>query len=116
MVLGQGDAGRCSQRNALVGRAKQDIKIDGTVDNGLCITAAKVCQVFTGIEQAGIEKVRAGAPGFQCEFTETQYTGMDGEVDKFALVVFHIPGDVFNPARSLSYTHGEQHAHHHSQR
>ena len=61
-MVGQGDAGRNRQRDALVGRAEQDIEFSSAIDDCLCIETTQPCEVLTGIEQPGIEKVRAGTP------------------------------------------------------
>jgi len=70
MMISQCNAGRCCQRDTLVGRAKQDIKFSIARHYCLCITATQPGQMFTGIEQACIEKVGAGPAGFQCELAK----------------------------------------------
>ena len=60
-----------------------------TLDNGLRVTATQPCQVFSGVEQAGVEEIRTGPAGFQGKITEAQHACANGEVDKIMLVVFH---------------------------
>ena len=41
------------------------------------------------IEQTGIKEVWTDSAGLQCEFPKAQDIGLQGKLDKFALVIFH---------------------------
>jgi hypothetical protein len=43
-----------------------------------------------GVEQAGVEEVRTGAPGLQGELTEAQNAAIDGKTDEVALIRLHV--------------------------
>lgn len=73
MLIGKGHGSCRCKRDTLVGRAEQHIERDLAVDDGCGIATAQFGQGGTGVEQAGIEEIRAGTPRFQGEFTETQY-------------------------------------------
>ena len=103
-MVGQRNAGGGGQRDTLVGRAKQHVKLAAAIDNGLCITTPQPSQVFTGIEQPGVEEVGAGAARFQGELTKAQYAGADGEIDKVVLVVFHMQSRVVTAGRDRYHT------------
>ena len=106
MVIGQRDAGGCGERDALVGRAEQYIESDIAVDDRLRVAAAQSCEVLAGVEQTGIEEIRADAAGFQGEIAEAQHPGVDGELDEIRLVVFHGNSGRYESHRPLSYTPG----------
>ena len=61
VMIRQGDTGGGSQWNALIGRAKQDIKIDVAANDCPCVETSQPGKVFPGIEPAGIEEIRAAA-------------------------------------------------------
>ena len=89
MLVRQGHGSGRRQRNTLVGRAEQHVERDLAVDDGCGIAPPQFGQCRTGVEQAGIEEIRAGTPRFQGEFTETQYPAIDGKTDKVALIRLH---------------------------
>jgi len=59
------------------------------VDNGVCIKLAEPCKAFAGIEQAGIEEVRADPTRFERKLAEAQGLAADGKIEEVALIVLH---------------------------
>ena len=77
------------QRDALVGRPEQHVELNARIDDGTRVIAAECRGGTAGIEQAGVEKVRTDAAGFECELAEAQYAEFDSEIDEFVLVILH---------------------------
>ena len=89
MPLGQGDGGSGDQGDAFVGRTEQQIELDARLDDSLGIETPQSGQGAAAVEQAGVKKVRADATGFKSKLTESQYTPVDGKIEKVALIVPH---------------------------
>src|SRR5690606_10159147 len=85
----KGHRGGGGQGNALIGGAENDVIIQAAAAECRGVGAAELHQVVTGIEQPGIEKIRAGATGFQGELAKTKDVPADGKFDKIVLIVVH---------------------------
>ncbi|MNG19742.1 hypothetical protein D3C84_1039340 [compost metagenome] len=88
-MLGQRHGSGCRQGDTLVGRAEQHIERNLAVDDRRCIETPELSQGRTTVEQAGIEEIRAGAPGLEGEFTEAQNPAVDGKTNEVALIRLH---------------------------
>ena len=64
-----------SERDALVRRAEEDVKLDLGVDDGCCEGRAERVEQRARIEPARIEKVRGGPPRLEREGAEEQGRG-----------------------------------------
>jgi len=89
VLIEQCGGGNRSQGDALVGRAVQHIKFDPGVHDGLGVKSTQPGQTGAAVEQPGIEKIGAGAPGFQGELAKAQHSGLQGEIDKLTLIILH---------------------------
>src|SRR5690625_6693110 len=79
---GQAQRGGRRQRYALVGRAKQHVKLQAAVDDGMRVAA---CQAINGPscgKQAGVEKIRALTPRFQGEVSKAQRLALNAQLQK----------------------------------
>jgi len=63
MLIERTGGNRC-QWYALVGRAESQVEIDPGVLDGLAVKSAQSGEIGSPVENTGVEKVRADAPGF----------------------------------------------------
>lgn len=89
MMFSQRHGRRRRQRNALVGRAEQNVEADTALDDRRCVETPQLSQRGTGVEQPGIEEVRAGAPGLEGELTKAQNASINGKTNEIALIRLH---------------------------
>ncbi|VVN41534.1 hypothetical protein PS681_05432 [Pseudomonas fluorescens] len=88
-MLGQRDGGSGRQRDAFVGRAKQNVEGNTAFSDGCRVETPQLREGRTRVEQAGVEEVRTGAPGLQGELTEAQNAAIDGKTNEIALIRLH---------------------------
>src|SRR5690606_7256918 len=97
------------ERNALVGRTEDHVDGDAAADDGLRLPGAEARARGTGVEQAGIEEVRACASRFQREFAEAQHVALDGEGKKFLAEIAGLGSHLLTPV-AVSERSGMIHA------
>ena len=108
VMLGERCRGQRRQRDALVGRTKQHVEANvGLGDRGR-VVAPQLGRGVAGVEETGVEKVRAGAPGFQREFTEPQYTEFECQFDEFSFVATHAIGLLYDCRFGAEYDIGDR--------
>ena len=89
-VLGKSYCCGNGQRNALISRTVQDcFLLTQLVKICLGIEFAHLGDLVTGLDHAGIDKVRDLTAGLSSEIAEFQNTCTLQELDKFSLVTFH---------------------------
>ncbi len=76
----QGKGGR--QRDALVGRAEQQVEVDARRLQRVGVAAGQARERRAGAELPGVEEIRAGAPGLERELAEAQGVGFDRELEE----------------------------------
>ena len=88
----QFDGDGSGQRNAFVGRAKNHVESQaGALLFGQQVARIKLrqpAQLGAIVKQAGIEKIRAHAPGLGLELTKPQHARFDGKLHKFLRQTF----------------------------
>ncbi len=89
VLLGEGRGGYRGQGNSLVGGSENQIELNAGIDNRARVMTPKRGQSGARIEASGIEEVRAGATGLECELAETKHATIQGEFQKFTLVRLH---------------------------
>ena len=92
MMIGQRHGGGRRQRDALVGRAEQHVRLEPAMRDGLGIEAAQARQRTAALEQTGVEEIGADPPGLEGEFTELEHAFVDGELDELPLVRLQLSG------------------------
>ena len=83
----QRDGERRGERDALVGRTEQHVEREPGRVQRIGVALAERGQRGPGVEQAGIEEIRAGAPGFQRELAEAQHAAIEREVEEAEAMV-----------------------------
>src|SRR5690606_37694901 len=90
-AVSQRDRRGRGERNALVGRAEEQIDVlRAIVYQCLGIIAAQPGQAVAGVEQAGIEEVGALAAGLEGKFAEAQHVAIQREANEFPLILVHL--------------------------
>nr|AIF19334.1 hypothetical protein [uncultured marine group II/III euryarchaeote KM3_86_F07] len=85
MILCECSGGRGSERNPLIGRAEQHKGI--WFYRGQCcgVEAGQSSEQGAGVEESGVEEIRADPARFEGKLAETQYSAVNGEFQEFAL-------------------------------
>ena len=89
MIPVQRHGGGRDERDALVGRTEQHVEGEAGMHDSLRVTARQERKPGAGIEQAGVEEIRADSAGLQRKTAEAQYFLVDDEFEKPALKVLH---------------------------
>ena len=79
-------SGSCgSEWNPLIGRAEQHEVL--RFYRGQCcgVEAGQSSEQGTGVEESGVEEIRADPARFEGKLAETQYPAVNGELQEFAL-------------------------------
>src|SRR5690606_1112152 len=74
------------ERDALVGWSEQHVELEPRQRRRPRVIAAKPADGATGVEQAGVEEVRAQAAGLQLELAEAQHAELEAEANEIGLV------------------------------
>lgn len=85
----KGHSGSGGQRNALIGRPENNVIIQAAAFQRSSVGFAELQEIIAGVKQARIEKVGAGAAGFQRELSKTEYVPGNGKSNKIVLIVVH---------------------------
>ena len=91
VVLTEGHAGRHRQRDSLVGRSEQHVKLraEGAL-NGLGVILAQLAQLRSRAVKTSVYKKRSLSAALGHEIAEPQNLAVDHELNKFLLITFHI--------------------------
>jgi hypothetical protein len=73
------------QGNAFIGGAEQAVEGQAGGGDGVRVEFAEFFQRQAVVEQAGIEEIRAHAPGLGLELAEQQHLLGNGEIEEFTL-------------------------------
>ena len=107
MVFGQCRRGESRQRNALVGGPEQHVETHaGFCNRSRVETPQFRCRV-TGVEQAGVEKVRAQPSRLEREFAEAQHAQFERQFDELPLVPTHSSGLLYDVRDVTQYDTGD---------
>ena len=105
LVVGNG--GHDSQRNTLVGRPKQDVKVVAKVIvDGLGVILAQLLELIARHVSAGVHKERGLAAALERKAAELKNVGLDHELDELLLVSLHA-GSSRNRVRAFQFSAGE---------
>ena len=89
VVLGERRGGQRNQRYTLVGWPENHIEIDFRFSNRCRVKTSNLGGGIAGIEEPGIEKIRAYSPGLQRELAEAQDTEFERQIYEFFFVGTH---------------------------
>lgn len=102
-----GNCGHDGQRNTLVGRSKQYIKVVAKVIvDGLGVILAQLLELITRHISAGVHKERGLTAALERKAAELKNVGLDHELDELLLVSLHA-GSSRNRVRAFQFSAGE---------
>ena len=85
MMLCECSGGRGSERDPLVGRAEQHEVLRFRRGQRGGVEAGQSSEQGAGVEEPGVEEIRADPARFEGKLAETQYPAVNGELQEFAL-------------------------------
>ena len=91
VMLGERRGRERDERDALVGRTEEHVERNVERGDRRGVTAAELRGRVAGVEQAGIEEVRAHSSGLEREFAESKHSELERKLQKLRLVRLHRP-------------------------
>ena len=85
MMLCECSGGRGSERDPLVGRAEQHEVLRFRRGQRGGVEAGQSSEQGAGVEESGVEEIRADPARFEGKLAETQYPAVNGELQEFPL-------------------------------
>ena len=102
-----GNCGHDGQRNTLVGRPKQDVKVVAKVIvDGLGVILAQLLELIARHVSAGVHKERGLTAALERKAAELKNVGLNHKLDELLLVSLHA-GSSRNCVRALQFSAGE---------